>query len=391
MKYDFTTKVDRTGTSAMKNDKALVKALFDLEYYEDTIPMWIADMDFKCAPEITDSLKIRAEQEIYGYTSLSKDYFEALINWYRSRYNIQINRKWISYSPGTISAVKNVIRAFTNKNDGVIIQPPVYYPFANEIAHNNRTQISNFLIKDENNNYTIDFEDFELKCKEPNTKLFIYCNPHNPTGNIWPPEFTERLLEICIANDVLMFSDEVHSDLIRKDRSFTSAIAMNTSENLIVATAANKTFNLAGLEITNLIIKNPEIKAKLDSYTGLLFINTFSHEAAIAAYSKGASWVDELRTVLDANLSLMHNYFKENMPKVKFNIPAGTYLTWIDFTGYGIDEAELIRKFASEAHLILEGGSIFGDVGKGFVRINIACPPEVLQDALNRMAAVLEI
>ncbi len=388
MRYDFETYVDRANTASIKVEKDVIKNMFNLNCYEDTISMWVADMDFACPPEIVEAIKTRADKLIFGYTRTSKPYLDSVINWYKRRHSMDIKPEWIVFSHGTVAAIRNILYALTKEGDGVIIQPPVYYPFEGQIRDTNRTLVKNTLIRDADNNYSIDFELFEKQCQDPNNKMFIYCNPHNPTGNIWSAEDTQKLLDICVANDVIMFSDEIHCDLIRTEADFTSALNLNYGSNLILATAVNKTFNVAGLHITNLAIPNEEHRKKLTAYTGMIGISPFAVETTIAAYDLAEDWVMELNAVLDENLNYMDEFIRTNLPRIKFVKPQGTYLTWIDFSDYGLSGTELLVKLADEAHLILEDGAMFGECGEGFIRMNIACPKHVLIDALNRLHKV---
>ncbi|ONI47811.1 aminotransferase [Candidatus Epulonipiscium fishelsonii] len=386
--YDLKAIIDRNNTGAAKTDKEFIKKLLDLNYYDDTISMWVADMDFACAPEIIEALHKRVDRQIFGYTTQTEEYKKSIIDWYNRRHNMKIEEDWLVFSNGTVSAIRNCLRALTNEGDGVIIQSPVYYPFKREILETNRVAVDNILIRDENNHYTIDFKDFEEKCKDPNTKMFIYCNPHNPIGQIWPKEDTQRLLDICAENNVIVFSDEIHCDLIREGESFTSALNLKHQDTLIVATAVNKTFNVAGFHITNLVIENSEVRKKLNDYTGSISISPYALETTITAYNKGEEWVNAVNKVLDENLDYMDKFIKEKLPRIKFVKPQGTYLVWLDFSDYPEKGQELLEKIADEAHLILESGSMFGDAGKDFIRMNIACPLSVVKDALERLYKV---
>lgn len=383
--FAFDQVVDRSETGAAKTSAALIMDHFNLNYYEDTISMWVADMDFACPPAIIDSIKERADRLILGYTKPIDAYHNSIINWYKRRHRMNLQKDWLVFSNGTVSAIRNSLQAFTAPGDGVIIQPPVYYPFEREIQDTNRTVLRNTLIKDTDNQYHIDFTDFEEKCKDPNTKMFIYCNPHNPIGKIWPAEDTAKLVAICQANDVLFFADEIHCDLIRKNEKFESALNLSTHDNIIVATAVNKTFNVAGLHITNLVVKDKTLREKLAKFTGSIGLSPFAMEATIAAYDRSEDWVVALNETLDDNLAYMEAFIQANLPKLKFVIPAGTYLTWLDFSAYNLEESELLSIIADEAHLILEGGSMFGEPGKGFIRMNIACPKQILVEALDRL------
>ncbi len=389
MKYNFTDTVDREGCTAAKIDGARIKEALGVNYYEDSISMWIADMDFECAPEIVEAIKQRASRATFGYSGVSDDYYNSLCGWYSDRLAMEFSREQILFSNGTLSALRDIIRALTAEGEGVIIQPPVYYPFSRITRECSRKVVNNHLISDSQNHYSIDFEDFERKCQDPNNKMFILCNPHNPIGQIWSREDVERMLKICHDNGVILFSDEVHADIIRHDAHFTSTLNLDSQRGVIVATAANKTFNLAGLHITNIIIPDQEIRTKVDQYRGMVHISPIAEAASIAAYGKCAEWAEEMNRQLDENIEYMDQFIKSELPKLKFNPPAGTYLTWVDFRAYGLDEQSLLKLCSEEAHLILEGGSMFGEESEGFVRMNIACPKSTLMEALNRLKRVL--
>ncbi len=387
MTYNFSTQP--SNSTAVRTNHDLIQNEFGLNYYSDTIPMWVADMDFVCAPEIVAALKQRAEQATFGYSGFSNHYFKNLIHWFKSRHNMNFSEEEVVYSPGTVPAIRNIVRAFTHENEGVIIQPPVYYPFKMTIEECKRKLVENPLIMDEHNVYAINFVDFEKKCADPNNKLFIFCNPHNPVGQIWSAADTQRLMDICHKHEVLFLSDEVHGDIIRKGATFTSALNLNHYNNIIVATAVNKTFNLAGLHITNLIIPSGEVRKQLANFTGNLFISPFAEVAAVAAYGECAAWVDEMNSVIDLNFAFIKDFIAKHLPLIKFNLPAGTYLAWLDFRAYNIDEQLLIQKCANNARLILEGGSMFGEQGNGFVRMNIAASHNTIKEAFNRLHKML--
>ncbi|MFI3259220.1 MAG: PatB family C-S lyase [Rikenellaceae bacterium] len=389
MKYDFENVVERAGASAIKTSDLAIRHSLGLNTYPDSIAMWVADMDFATAPEIVSALKRRAELATFGYSGFSDEYYSSVISWFARRHSMSFTASEMVYTPGTVWATVAIIRAFTSEGEGVIIQPPVYYPFKRVTIDNKRKIIENHLICDSDNHYTIDFEDFEAKCADPNNKLFIFCNPHNPIGQIWDTQTTLRLIEICEANDVLFFSDEVHGDLIRREAEFSSTLNIEGKDNIIVATAANKTFNLAGLHITNLIIRNPKLREQLTAYIGEGAISPFSEAATIAAYNECEEWVDQMNEVLDENMRYLGEFIAKRMPKVRYNLPSATYLAWLDFRAYEIEEADLLRLFADKAHVVLERGSMFGEAGYGFIRMNVACPKSLLAEALERMANVL--
>ncbi len=389
MIYDFENMVERGGYSAIKVDPKQIKEALGVNYYEDSISMWIADMDFACAPEIVEAIRERAAAATFGYSGVSESYYESLCGWYRRRLGMSFNREDILFSNGTLSALRDIVRAFTLEGEGVIIQPPVYYPFANITRECNRKVVENNLLIDGDNHYSIDFESFEQQCKDPNNKLFILCNPHNPIGQIWSREDVERMASICRENGVLLFSDEVHADIIRAQAQFTSTLNLESQEGIIVATAANKSFNLAGLHITHIIIRDASIRKRLNDYRGMVHISPIAEAATIAAYSRCEGWLDQMNSVVDENIRYMDQFLKAHLPKVRFNPPQGTYLTWVDLRAYGIDEEALLKLFSEEAHLILEGGSLFSKESAGFFRVNVACPTRVVAEALERLRRVL--
>ncbi len=389
MRYDFENAADRTDCSAIKINKERIQDALGLNYYPDSISMWIADMDFVCAPPIVEAIVARAQRATFGYTAVDPRYYESLCSWYETRLGMHFRAEETLFSNGTLSALRDIIRALTSEQDGIIIQPPVYYPFANITRECKRRVVENHLKLGDDGRYSIDFEDFEQKCQDPASTLFILCNPHNPIGQIWSREDVERMLAICKANNVTLFSDEVHADIIRQGVEFTSTLKLDSSEGVIVATAVNKTFNLAGLHITNLVIPDPSLRERINAYRGMVHISPIAQAATIAAYSECREWADQMNSVIDENILYMAEFFKTSMPKVRFNPSKGTYLVWVDLREYGLSEKELLTLLADKAHLIVEGGTMFSAAVEGFVRMNVACPKSLLMEALERMKRVL--
>ncbi len=388
MKYDFSTVIDRRSSGANKVNKEIIKNVLNLDASDEAICMWVADMDFGCAPEIIEQMKKRLDHNIFGYTSCDDRYYDSIIHWYKTRYQCTLKKEWITYSNGTVNAIRNVIRTFTNVGDNIIIQTPVYFPFSREILDANRNVLENPLCKDESNNYTIDIIDFEEKCKQ--AKMFILCNPHNPTGNIWDSKIVEQMIEIARNHNVLVFCDEVHSDIIRSNKQFTSAITLENIDHVIVASAVNKTFNLAGLQGTNLLIKNGTLRNQLNTFTSKIHMTPFIIEATIVAYTKCDQWVDELKTTLDDNLTYIDTFISKYLPDVRFTIPEGTYLAWLDFTNYDLSESQIVERLCDIGNVIVEPGSMFGKAGTGFIRMNIACPKSVVIEAMERIHKALQ-
>ncbi len=369
---------------ALRTNKQMIKNYLGLNYYPETISMWVADMDYQLAPAIKDALNDVVAQQDLGYGLVNEAYRNSLINWYTRRYQVSVQPEWILPSNGTIQAIRNIIRSLTNEGDKVIIQTPVYSPFAGEIKRSKRKVLANKLIKN-NLDYSIDLVDFEAKAKE--ASLFILCNPHNPTGDIWDEETLFKMLAIAKKYDVLVLADEVHSDLLRINTKFVSTLSYHDTSNLIVATAINKSFNLAGLQGTNLIISNPSLRNRLNAYTGMVQVSPFTISAQIAAYNESEDWLESLKVQLDTNFDYLVKFIQDKLPLVKFKIPQATYLAWLDFSAYNLNESALLNLLADEAKVLLEGGSMFNE--EGYVRMNLALPLTTLSEALERIHQAL--
>ncbi|CAM2863456.1 MalY/PatB family protein [Paenibacillus sediminis] len=390
MQYDFNEVIDRSGTSSVKWDPAYLKRHIDFDA-EGGLPLWVADMDFRCAAPIINALKERVEHGIYGYSFPNDHYYDALKWWMKKRHGWEIQSEWVTLMPGVVPALNFIIRAFTKEGDKVIIQQPVYHPFTNTVVQNNRI-VANNALKNENGIYEMDFEDLEQKAKDPDTKLLILCNPHNPVGKVWSAEELQRLGQICNDNDVIVVSDEIHSDLVLPGNQHTTYALLGESfaNHSIICTAPSKTFNLAGLQASNIIIPNPEIKAKLDEElkkSSIHGVNLFGLTATIAAYSpEGEEWLEQLLTYLDANADFINKFVKKHMPKVKYHKPQATYMAWLDFREVEESFDKLERSVKEEAKVLLNGGTMFGRSGEGFMRLNFACPQSILEEALERIA-----
>ncbi len=382
--YNLNRYVGRESTCAKKTCKKIIKKALNLPYFDDSIPLWVADMDFACAPEIIDAIKKRADQGILGYTALSDSYYQSIISWYQRRHNMQIEKEWLIYSLGTVEAICNTIKAFSDEGDGVIIQPPVYPPFSSSVIHAKRKLINNTLME-ENGVYRIDFDDFEQACAKESNKIFILCNPHNPVGHVWSKEDVTKMAKICVKHNVVVFADEIHCDLLRKDIAFTPMMNVSDSKLIITATACNKTFNVAGLHLSNIIIKDDTMRRKFNQVAGEHPITPFGKTALETAYNACENWLSEVCTQLDANFAFMDDFIQKNLPKMGFHIPQGTYLAWLDIRAYGMDGQKFVEYLAQDAHVIVENGARYGETGEGFIRLNAACPPDLLQEALERI------
>ncbi|MCL2077579.1 MAG: pyridoxal phosphate-dependent aminotransferase [Oscillospiraceae bacterium] len=380
MKYNFDTVVNRKNTDSLKYDFAAERKMSG-----NLIPLWIADMDFPAPPEVLVDVEKAVRHGIFGYTEAKNDYYNAVTDWFFSRYGYSVSRHETVKTPGVVYAIAMAIRAFTQPSDGIIIQTPVYYPFFEVIRDNGRNLVMNPLNYNEGN-YSIDFDDFESKIKTENVKLFILCNPHNPVGRVWTRVELERLNKICADNNVLVISDEIHCDFVWS--GYEHVCFGNIEKNAVIMTAPSKTFNLAGLQIANIFIKNTKLRRLFKSEiakSGYSQLNTLGLAACKSAYSKGSEWLTELKIYLQGNISAVKEFLKERLPRVKLIEPQGTYLVWLDFSAYKLTQEELDRRIIHEAGLWLDSGTMFGEDGKGFQRINVACPRGLINTALEKL------
>ena len=381
MSYNFDTVHNRKNTNSLKYDFASERGKPD-----DLIPLWVADMDFRAPDEVVSALKEKAEHGIFGYSEPKADYFEALENWFSTRHGWKVDGRKFVQTCGVVFAISALIRTLTDAGDAVLICQPVYYPFAQTILDNNRKLIVSEL-KNENGYYTVDYEDLERKIKDNGVKLFILCNPHNPVGRVWTKEELTRLGRICLDNDVFVISDEIHCDFTYEGNTHTvfATLGREFEENSAICTAPTKTFNLAGLHISNTYIYSDSLRRKfvkeLDKQ-GYSQSNVMGLVACQAAYTYGADWLDELRRYLAENLSFVREYLRENIPEIKLVEPQGTYLIWLDCRCLRLTDRELKALIQDKAKLWTDDGYIFGAGGSGFERINIACPRSVLKEAL---------
>lgn len=392
-KYDFDKVVDRRNTNCTKwdnLDKTFPKAR------KDSIPMWIADMDFEIAKPIVDSVHMVADRKIYGYSTRETDrYFDAVTGWYKRRFGWDIERESLMFSSGVVPALAVLIRILTDENDGIIIQRPVYHPFTNKIVQNNRRVVNNSLIY-KDGKYEMNFDDLEEKAKNPSNKLMILCSPHNPVGRVWTEEELKKVVDICKRNNVFIIADEIHNDLVRNKRKHINLqnLCPEYKEKIVTCLAPSKTFNLAGMQLSNIVINTPELrKAWLEEVerSGAQHNpNPFAIEAIIAAYNECEDWLDELNDYIDENAAYIKTFIENNLPKVKMAPIEGTYLVWLDFNEYGLSPEELERIMLEEAGLIFDEGTMFGEEGSGFERINIACRRELVEECMNRIKKVFE-
>lgn len=390
--YNFDEIVNRKGTNSYRWDarQALIDRGMAARYDDDTIPLFVADMDIACSPQIVEALHKTADHRIFGYSLIPNEYYDALIGWFKRRHSWKVARDEIVFTCGTVDSMYIAVRAFTEPGDGVIIQQPVYPAFANSVRDNGRTLLNNAVINNDGY-YTIDFDDFEAKAKLPTTKLFFLCSPHNPTGRVFSIEELVKLSDICKANGVILVSDEVHGDIIRCDKTFyPTASVVDDSSHIITCTGLNKTFNTAGLHCSNIIIKDEKLRKKYLKERGHQSPTPFAMAALIAAYNESEQWLDELKVYFDETLDYIDGFLKSRMPKVKMMVPEGTFIVWMDFRGYGLSDEEVHRRIYSDANVILQDGYWFGEGVSGFQRMCIPSPRPVIKEAFERIAKAFE-
>ena len=385
---DFDTIHDRKGTDCLKYDFAKRRGL-----PEDVLPLWVADMDFLTSSYVEDAVIERTKQAIFGYTETQEDYFAAVAGWMKRHHNWEIKPDWMIKTPGVVFALAMAVKAYTKENDAVLIQQPVYYPFSEVIRDNGRVVVSSDLYLGEDMRYHIDFEDFEEKIIKHDIKLFLLCNPHNPSGRVFTEEELTRLGDICLKHGVTVVSDEIHNDFVFSGTHHVFASVKKEYEDIcIICTSPSKTFNLAGMLVSNIFIPNAKLRAgfkhEVDA-AGISQLGTLGLVAVEAAYAKGDEWYQNMLEYIRGNIAYVKRYAKENLPGVKVIEGEGTYLIWMDFRGTGIDAGELDRRIIHEAKLWLDSGKIFGDTGKGFQRINVAAPRSVVEECLRRIRSIL--
>lgn len=387
--YNFDEIVNRRHSASVKWD-----LIEENNYPKDIIPMWVADMDFKTLPDITQAIQERASNGVYGYTQLTDEYLNAIKNWMKTRHQWDIEKDWIVVTPGVVTALKMAVNTYTQPNDNIIIQKPVYYPFDFSIELNDRNVIENEM-KFVEDHYEIDAEDFETKIIENNVKMYILCNPHNPIGKVWTKEELKAVGDICKKHNVIVVADEIHQDFIYSGHRHIPFYMVDESfkEFSIICTAPSKTFNLAGLQTSNIIIANKELReqfTKTKDASGIVAPNLFGMVACQIAYEKGAKWVDELVAYLEDNIKFMVNFFETRLPQFKVIQPQGLYLVWVDFRALNMSHEDLEQFMLHKAKLWLDEGYIFGTGGRGFERFNVACPRKVLEKALLQLETAVK-
>lgn len=380
MKYDFDEPVPRRGTNSYK---------WDTVKDEDVLPMWVADMDFRTAPAIVGALQKRVEHGIFGYTKVPPAYYEAVVNWFRRRHAWLIEKEWIVYTTGVVPAISAIVKALTVPGDRVLVQTPVYNCFFSSIRNNGCEAVANPLIY-ANGTYRIDYDDLERKAADPKVKLLLLCNPHNPVGRVWTRQELRRIGEICIRNRVLVVADEIHCELVFSGHVYIpfASISEDFREHSVTCISPSKAFNLAGLQIANIVAADTDIRMKIDKAINInevCDVNPFGVEALIAAYNRGEDWLEELKHYLSVNYNYLRAYFDEYLPEFPVVMLEGTYLVWVDCRGVGLSSREIADILLEKEKVQVNPGSLYGEAGEGFIRLNIACPREKLIEGLNRL------
>lgn len=381
---DFDSIIERKNTRSLKYDFAKRRGM-----PEDLLPLWVADMDFKTSSYVQEALAEEVEHGIFGYSEVQEEYFEVVRTWMKEHYDWEVSERWLVKTPGIVLALAMAVQAFTEPGDSVLIQLPVYYPFSEVILDNGRKLVSSTLIwKDYK--YYIDFEDFEQKIIDNNIKLFLLCNPHNPGGRVWTKEELIKIGDICQKHEVLVVSDEIHADFVFKGKHHVFAdLKEEYKDFTITCTSPSKTFNLAGLQISNIFIPNAKIRRtfrrQIDT-AGYSQLNVMGLIACEAAYKSGNEWYQAMHNYIWENIKFTQEFVEKNIPGVVMGEQEATYLVWLDFNGLGLTDEEVDELVIKDAKLWLDSGKMFGESGKGFQRINTACPRSILEEALNRLA-----
>jgi cysteine-S-conjugate beta-lyase len=382
MKFNFDKEITREKSGSVKWD------LRESRGGNEIIPMWVADMDFQAPDEVISALVERAEHGIFGYTFPTDSYKQAVSSWMKKRHNWDINKEWIITTPGVVAAFSAAIDAFTSEGDKIIIQPPVYHPFQKVINACNRIVVENKLIVI-NNRYTMDFDNLEQLLKD-GASMMVLCSPHNPVGRVWTEDEHIKLNDLCVKYNALILSDEIHSDLIMPGNRHRvmAEISSGKNQKVITCTAASKTFNLAGLACSNVIISDPDVREifqKRIQRSSISTPNIFGLTATETAYTFCEEWLDELLHYIHNNFCLLRKYIMENLPLIKVIELEGTYLPWLDFKGYGLPDSTIDEILLKKAKVWLDNGPQFGSGGEGFQRINLACTQKTLIKALDRL------
>lgn len=390
MRYDFDRQIDRVHTNDMKWHTAAVRAYLQREIPETMIPMWLADTDFACPPVIVEALKRRVEQGIFGYCAPMEPFYQAVCGWQKRRFHWDVEPAWVSLLPSVVAGINIAIRAFSGEGDGVIIQQPVYDPFAAIVKNDGRKAVNNGLAcKD--GRFEMDYEGLERLAADPNNKLMILCSPHNPVGRVWTPGELKRAADICLAHDVMLVSDEIHGDIVFEGHRHHPLLSLDEryAQKFILLTAPSKTFNTAGLKASMSIIPNQGIRdafVKTQTAMSLDVKNTFGLEGVAAAYTpEGEEWLAQMLAYLQANVDYVCQFVQGQMPGARIIRPEGTFLCWLDLSGLGRGDEELFQRVIMDAAVICVPGPWFGPGGEGHMRLNVGCPRKTLATAMERI------
>ena len=382
MNYNFDEVVCRKHTDALK-----LEALAPRWGRTDLLPMWVADMDFKTPPFIVEVMKKRMECEVFGYTAKPESWYEAIISWQKRRHKWTITKEMISFVPGVVPALAMAVQAFTQRGEKVMIQQPVYNPFA-QVIRNNHRELVNCPLELKDGQYYINFKLFEKKIK--GCKLFLFCHPHNPGGRVWTREELEKVATICAQNNVIIVADEIHADLtlLPYEHIPSASVSEEAKQNSVVFASPSKAFNMAGLATSYAVIANPTLRRRFESYVEgneLAGGNVFAFNTVVAAYNKGEEWLQQMLTYVQGNIDEVVSYIKENIPQLKVIAPQASYLVFIDFSALQLNQKDIVALCTNRAHLALNDGSIYGEEGNGYMRINLACPRSVVRQALAQL------
>ena len=384
MKYDFDKIVPRRHTGSYKWDSIP----------EDALPLWVADMDFEVAPAIEKTLADRVAHGVFGYTQIDDSYYDAVISWYNRRHQWTIDRRWMLYTSGVVPAISCGIKALTLPGENVLVQTPVYNCFFSSIRNQGCQIVESPLVR-KDDSYVIDWEDFERKCADEKTTVFLLCNPHNPGGRVWTREELAKMGAICAKHHVFVISDEIHCELVMPGYKFTPFAAVNEDNlrNSVTLSSPSKSFNTAGLQIANIICKDDEIRRRIDRVINIFEVcdvNPFGPVALKAAYNESEDWLDELNEYIWGNYQLLKGTFAQQLPSLRVTRLEGTYLAWVDISSLGMTSDEVTKKLLKEGHVFVSSGTLYGkEAGEGFIRINLACPRSVLKEGLNRIVKTL--
>lgn len=384
---DFDKIVERRNTLSVKYDFAQ-----EYGFPTDTLPLWVADMDFKVSSYITEALEKMVQHEVFGYSDVKSYQFDPLKDWMKRHHGWEPEEKWVVRTPGVVFALAMAVQTLTKEGEAVIIQQPVYYPFTNVVKRNKRKLVVSELYMDDDGIYRMNYEDFEEKIVKENVKLFLLCSPHNPVGRVWTREELERIGDICMKHNVWVVSDEIHADFAwKRPHTVFLDVKEEYKNRTVLCTAPSKTFNIAGLQMSNIFIPNDEIRPIYQEQVyavGYSCLASAGIVACEAAYRHGEEWYQGVCDYIQKNAAYAKEFIEKNLPKVRMIDLEGTYLIWLDFRQYGYTDEELNQKVLKEAGLWLDAGNMFGPAGEGFQRINIACPRVTLTEALERLVKV---